>query len=389
MSGIRDFRPISLLPLLSKVLEKIVSLLWIRPYLKDQLSSSQFAYIPGPAKGTSCALTLLTHRILKHLDTSSGAVRVLSIDYAKAFDSLPHTAIMNSLVKLKLPKESLNWIHSFLTGRRQSVKIGSDISSGSTWVDVPSGVPQGSVLGPLLFCAVIDDLSVIHLNTDIIKYADDVTILHYVRSPSDDFLEDEWSNITSWSSLVGLPINMAKCSIMDVVTKRSLSLKAIRDVPQTNSVKILGVTFCHDFTWNTHVDAIVRKASKRMFVLRNLRRSGCPADCMLQTYVSLIRSVILYCYPAICNMPMYLFKKMAGVEKRASRVIGHPMKETITQSADLVCKRLFEKIHDTAGHPLRELFLRRDPTQRNPCGLRPPLTKTKRFKNTFIRYCKI
>ena len=218
--------------------------------MEDQLAASQFAYISGPGKGTTCALTLMYHRIVNHLDSSSGAVRILTIDYAKAFDKLPHATIMDSVTKLRLPKQSVHWIHSFLTGRRQSVRIGSDVSS---WTDITSGVPQGSVLGPLLFCAVFDSLSVIYSNSDIIKYADDVTILNYVRAPSDDHLQEEWNNIINWSTRVGLSINMSKCSVMDVVTKRNLSLKKLPSVPHVNFVKILGLTLLPDLTWNMHI----------------------------------------------------------------------------------------------------------------------------------------
>ena len=138
---------------------------------------------------------------------------------------------------------------------------------------------------------------------------------------------------------------------------------------------------------HAYIDTVIRKASKRMFVLRNLRRSNCPTDILHRTYVALIRSVLLYSYPALCNMPTYLLNKIVGIEKRAFRVCGSPMTENFTQAADSVCRKLFQKVHDKQEHPLRELFLHRKPTKRNSCALRPPLTKTKRLKNSFIRHC--
>ena len=383
---VSDYRPISLLPLLSKVLEKIVSTNWIKPYFQDTLSSSQFAYIPGSGKGATCALTLMNHRILKFLDSSSGAVRILSIDYAKAFDRLPHSAIIDSIIDLKLPRQAVIWIHSFLTNRTQSVRVAHEISES---ICVPSGVPQGSVLGPLLFCAVIDKLSAIFPNTDTIKYADDITLLHYVRTPNDDHLNEEWSNITTWSACVGLPINMAKCSILDIATKKDLLLRPVAGVPKKDSVRILGIVFSSNLSWREHIDSAVTKASKRMFVLRNLRRSGCPVQIMHLVYSCLVRSVLLYAFPAFCNIPEYLYDKIRRVERRAARIVGQPFNVDLVQSADALCNRLFDKVIRSADHSLRELFLCRQPTIRNPCVLRPPLTRTKRLKNSFIKYCHL
>ena len=361
-----------------------MSTYWIKPYFQGRLSSSQFAYLPGTGRGATCALTLMNHRILKFLDSSSGAIRILSIDYAKAFDRLPHTAIIDSIPDLKLPSQAVIWIHSFLTNRTQSVRVANEISEATS---VPSGVPQGSVLGPMLFCAVIDKLSAICTNTDTIKYADDVTLLHYVRVPNDDHLEEEWANITTWSARVGLPINMAKCSVLDIVTKKDLLLKPVAGVSQMDSTRILGVVISSDLTWRKHIDSVVTKASKRMFVLRNLRRSGCPVHIMHLVYGCLVRSVLLYAFPAFCNLPACLYDKIRRVERRAARIVGQPFNVDLGQSADALCNKLFDKVITSVDHTLRELFLCRQPTFRNPCVLRPPLTRTKRFKNSFIKYC--
>ena len=125
-------------------------------------------------------------------------------------------------------------------------------------------------------------------------------------------------------------------------------------------------------------DSIVRKASKRMFVLRNLRRSGCDVHTMRQVYHCVIRSILLCSFPTFCNMPEYLFEKLRKIERRASRIIGQPFDLELDQVADALCGRLFDKILKSPNHALRELFLPRQPTPRNPCVLRPPLTRTKR-----------
>ena len=326
----------------------------------------------------------MNHRVLKFLDSTSGAVRILSIDFAKAFDRLPHIAIIDSILDLRLPRQAVIWIQDFLTNRVQSVRISNEISEA---ICVPSGVPQGSVIGPLLFCAVIYKLSTKCTNSDIITYADDVSILHYVRVPKDDHLEEEWKNVVAWSDRVGLPINQAKCSVLDVVTKRGLSLAPVPGVCHVDSIRILGVIFSCDLSWRRHIDHVVSKASKRMFILRNLRRSGCSVDTMRLVYCCLIRSVLLYAFPAMYNLPACLYDKLRKVEKRASRIIGHPLNTDLEQSADAICNKLFNKVTKSLDHSLHELFLHRDPTSRNPCVLRPPLTRTRRLMRSFIRYC--
>ena len=220
-----DYRPISLLPLLSKIAEKIVATHWIKPYIRGRLQADQFAYIPGPGTGTSTALTLLYHKVLQFLDGESGAVRLLSIDFSRAFDKLPHSAIQQAIMSFNFPGEAVAWISDFLTNRRQRTRADGILSS---WAKVTSGVPQGSVIGPLLFCTVLDSLSPLHDNTRMIKYADDVTILHFVRETGDESLQSEWDHVTSWSSRIGLPVNAAKCAVMDYVTKSGLTLPPVR-----------------------------------------------------------------------------------------------------------------------------------------------------------------
>lgn len=195
-ANLSDFRPISLLPVLSKVFEKIITTKFILPVVSRRVSPSQFAYISRPGSGPTCALVLAYHQILSYLDASSGAVRLLSVDFSKAFDKLLHSRIISACNNFHLPSHIVNWIASFLSSRKQRVSLGEVFSS---WSDVTSGIPQGSILGPILFCLAIDNLSHACPNSSIIKYADDVSILHFLRSSSDDHLQSEWDNIVSWS----------------------------------------------------------------------------------------------------------------------------------------------------------------------------------------------
>ena len=112
------------------------------PSVASKILSSQFAYIPGEGKSTVSALTLMYHDIVKFLD-SAGCVRVLSIDFAKAFfHRILHSRFLEKLVEFELPREAISWVSNFLADRFQRVKVGQMTSS---WQPVLSGVPQGSV----------------------------------------------------------------------------------------------------------------------------------------------------------------------------------------------------------------------------------------------------
>ena len=116
---VSDFRPISLLPLLSKVFEKMICNSLILPYVVKSIDPAQFAFFPGPGSGTSSALTLLSNRILSFLDSTSGAVRILSIDFSKAFDKAMHDIIYSAMCNFDLPTCSLRLVLSFLQNREQ------------------------------------------------------------------------------------------------------------------------------------------------------------------------------------------------------------------------------------------------------------------------------
>lgn len=385
-----DFRPISLLPILSKVLEKIVARNWILPTLSAKSHASQYAYLPGAGNGTTNALTLLQHEILTFLDASSGSVRVLSVDFAKAFDKILHSGVLATASKFKLSEEAIAWIASFLSDRYQRVAINDKLSS---WKIVSSGVPQGSVIGPLLFCMFVDDLNAISNNSSTFKYADDLTILHFIREPSDDKLQMEYDHVLSWSRSRCLPINESKCCVLNITTKKSLTNSTLLcpdglSLPRVSSVSLLGVTMTDDLRWNVHINKMISKCSRRIYLLRNLKRSGCSPSLMLHAYNSLIRPILLYAYPSFCNLTKFLKDKLLRFERRIFRIVGEKNNISVIEAAEQTCERLFEKVCDFTEHPLRRCFSQRCTRTRASMKLRPVKAKTKRLSTSFIRFAR-
>ena len=185
---------------------------------------------------------------------------------------------------------------------------------------------------------------------------------------------------------------------MDIVTKSSLRLNPVScndtsALNNVNSVSFLGVTLSNDLKWNLHFDKCIKKACKRIFLIRNLRRARCSSSLLFRVYVSFIRStcILLYAVPCFCNAPKHLFDKFLRIERRIFRIIG-PDSSSFPSLSDAVntsCCKLFNNIDKFPNHSLRHLFSNRFfSSTRSTSTPRPPLARTCRFKNSFIRFCK-
>ena len=126
---------------------------------------------------------------------------------------------------------------------------------------------------------------------------------------------------------------------------------------------------------------------RRVFIIRNLRRCGCPPELMLRAYYAFMRQILLYAYPCVCNAPAYLKQMLTRVENRVSRIIGSKIQPCLLQAADASCVRLMDDVSLHAQHPLRALFLSNNSCRtRSSCELRKPFAHTARFGASFIKF---
>ena len=305
---VSNYRPISIVPAIAKVVERLVQR-QLSTYLSDNhlLSSSQHGF--RPHHSTETALLSVTNRIFSNMDRGHVSLLCL-LDLSKCFDVIPHQLLVS---KLQLYGIDPTWFSSYLAGHTQSVCISS--SSGDRAVSRPlpntMGVFQGSSLGPLLFTIFANDLSLHAPDAHVTQYADDTQVLlsDIKRNiPSlVQRMECTLTSLASWFHAHGLKLNTSKTEILLLGTRqntRGLSPVSVRvggeTIQESQVVKNLGVLFDRHLTWDAHVSDVVRKCVGLLIGLRHLRRF-LPQQALLTIVQGLVVSRVRYCLSVYGN----------------------------------------------------------------------------------------
>ena len=256
------------------------------------LSDRQHAF----RKGHSCEtqLTTVINDWAKILD-NRGQVDTFILDFEKAFDTPPHELLKSKLFGYGIGGKTLKWIDSFLCFRQQRVVVNG---VKSDWAPVLSGVPQGTVLGPLLFSLYINDISS-DIESEIRLFADDCVCYREIKDEKDTMkLQRDIDRLGSWARKWGMRFHPVKCNMMQLTRKRIKKIHASYTLEGTNlenveSIKYLGVTITSDLRWNTHVSNVCTKANRTLgFLRRNLH--SCPQEVKEAAYKGLVRPVLDY-----------------------------------------------------------------------------------------------
>ena len=286
-----EFRGINITPVIARAFEKIVYNIYARHIIEKSLSHTQFAY----RNGGSCtdALLSMQHFMYTYLDDPNCvAVRLFTMDFSKAFDSINHKLLSDKLKCLPLNPYIVNWYLSFLENRQQRVVYTDFIGE---WKNVNRGVMQGSVSGPYLFNIFINDLELeINRIPALFKYADDSNIVIPV-----------WKNMASRTDLVEkflcwtqenkMKCNPEKCREL-IIPKKGFNevILSLHNIPQCTSVVILGMTFQENGKFGMHVKAKMLKANKSLYVIRTLRKEGISQLETDKLFKSIVLSNFIY-----------------------------------------------------------------------------------------------
>jgi len=267
-----NYRPISLLSVVSKILEKVVfKHVYNYFYATDLLSSHQSGFRPGDS--TVNQLAYLYHTFCQAIDAKKD-IKIVFCDVSKAFDKVWHKGLLYKLHKTGVRGRLLSWFENYLSQRLQRVVIKGQHSS---WGGIEAGVPQGSVLGPLLFLVYINDL-VDEVDCAIKLFADDTTL--YVTFDDQDAcavsLNTNLTKIKKWADTWLVNFNPTKTECMTISLKRNVVKIPVcydnKPLTDVNQHKHLGVTFNNKLTWNDHIQSLLLRISKLkdvMFYLKN------------------------------------------------------------------------------------------------------------------------
>jgi len=371
---LNDIRPISILPCLSKILEKLINLQILKHLNKFKLMSplqSGFKI----AHSTTTALLKITDDITAAFERGEVTVLVL-IDFSRAFDSISHNILLNKLkYNFKFSKSACSLMKSFLNDRYQKVVIDGRESED---LNIKMGVPQGSILGPLLFSMYLNDLCELLDGLGYHFYADDLQIylsclpkdINSCIAKINAFLE----KISLWSTMNSLSVNVDKCHAICLTDLRSFSTNNVAPVvfnskviPFEANVKNLGVWFDSRLSWNKHVN-ITCSSVYSMLAILWANTKYLSTETRRKLIVSLILPKLIYCAPLFGGCGKMVWNKLNRAFNSCARYIYRKRRSDRISSFTykilnctlkcffslLQCKFLFNMIHSMVPKYLYE-----------------------------------
>ena len=261
-----SYRPVALLSIPSKIMESLVF-----DGILEHLSSSKF-FSPqqhGFRKGHSCTTNLLTAvDEWKTILDRKGKVDVIYLDFSKAFDRVNHACLIKKLGRLGIKPPLIDWITSYLENRHFKVRVNFTLSQA---MECPSGVPQGSILGPLLFLIYINDLPQ-QVSSDLLLFADDVKLWREIRNHNDILvLQEDLTRLQSWADDNRLTFNTSKCKVVHLRHVADYSYNFGNSPLEVSQVeKDLGVLVPYDLKSYANCDKNASQANLALVTLKRI-----------------------------------------------------------------------------------------------------------------------
>lgn len=372
-----NYRPVSLTSQIVKLLERIVYDNILSTLIKNKCIS---CHQHGFQEKCSCVSQLLEclQDWTLNLDDSI-QTDIIYLDFAKAFDTVPHERLLIKLKNSGIRGNALNWIRSFLGNRRQRVVLRNGVSS---WLNVKSGVPQGSILGPLLFLVYVNDMPD-NVSSTAKMFADDTKLYRQIKMFEDCHeLQDDLNNLSAWSAKWLLRFNATKCVVLRIklsfqymYTLNGHALEAV------SCQKDLGVNISDTLKPNEHIASIIKRANQRVGMVKRCF-TNLSAEKVKILYKSIIRPILEYASPTWNPNLKKDINALEAVQRRCMRLAGEtitlPTLESRRMMSDL-CE-VYKYTHDLYKNGLTDMFKYSENKLRGH-----PLKLQKKFCRTSIR----
>lgn len=389
LNRLKNFRPISLIPLFSKVFENLLCEKLMSHFnLNNLINRQQYAYQPG--KSTTDAARDVVTKVTGHLDAGR-QVAAIFCDLSRAFELVAHPLILAKLDHYGVKGNYLKIITSFLEGRRQLTSVRG---ARSDFLELGEcAVPQGSVMGNNLFLILMNDFTTATDDAEFVMYADDGCVIVSASNQQElrSKLTKVMNEVASWFSVNGMILNVEKTNIIQFCLRgkkeHNLNIYCNNElVPQVDEVKYLGLIIDSGLTWNPHTDSLCDRLSSACFALSRLRPSLHPTN-VRKAYFGYFHALLTYgieLWATSANRDR-IFK----LQKRAVRCIrgvpwDHPARELFKDTKILTLPSLY--ILDVAKYVrgnLEQFPTRGDShnyNTRRRGELRPPCTRLAKSK---------
>ena len=321
-----NYRPVSLTSVVCKMLERIIKNHLMQYFMQNNLiTSRQHGFCPAH----SCE-TQLIHVLDDWISAleSGYQVDVIYLDLQKAFDKVPHARLISKLKSYGIGGILLKWIEDFLSDRRQCVHLRG---SQSDWIDITSGVPQGSVLGPFLFVAYVNDLPD-SVSSKLYMFADDTKLYRTITSELDcHILQQDLNNVMNWGRTWLTNFNLHKCKVLSFGIKvpiKSIYMMLCSDqrhqLDRVEEEKDLGVLFSSTLKFSNHIKEIVHRANRLIGLIKRTF-SYLEPQMLRILYTTLIRPHLDYACVVWNPYQSGDIRILEQVQRRATRVCSSLM----------------------------------------------------------------
>lgn len=325
---VSNYRPISLLSIIGKILERIV-FKHLYNFCKDNKLLTWRNSGFKPLDSAMNQLIYMTDIIYKALEQGSDVCTVY-MDISKAFDKVWHTGLIHKLEQNGIVGSLLEWFKDYIRDRQQRVVINGQASD---WVNIGAGVPQGSILGPLLFLIYINDI-VLDIKSDIYLFADDTSLLKIIRHPQQSILElnADLETLSTWAGQWAVTFNATK-TVYTIISRKIVPIQY--DPIVLNGIELnrvdehchLGCIINKHMSWESHIRSKIKKAAPRINLLKRSALKF-PRSCKVNIYKTFIRPVLEYGGVLYDNCPEYLSKLLEKSQKNAAIICSGAYQST-------------------------------------------------------------